>query len=126
MAAGRPTKYNKQIIEKSLDYLENYMNYGDVVPQVAGLALHLGVRRDTLYEWAKEDGKEDFSDIFENVKGAQEKRLINGSLEGEFNPAISKMLLTKHGYSDKQEIQQDITSGGEALGLSVEFKKSKD
>lgn len=126
MAAGRPTKYNKQIIEKSLDYLENYMTYGDVIPQVAGLALHLGVRRETLHQWAKEDDKEDFSNIFEDVKGAQEKRLINGSLEGDFNPAISKMLLTKHGYSDKQEIQQDVTSGGEKLGLTVEFKKTKD
>ena len=124
MPAGRPTKYCKEIIERSLDYLENYMNYGDVVPQIAGLALHLDVRRITLYEWADEEGKEEFSYIFDKVKGAQEKKLINGSLEGEFNPAISKMLLTKHGYSDKQEIQQDITSGGDKLNLSVEFKKT--
>jgi hypothetical protein len=116
---GRPTLYSQEIIDKSLDYLENFANYGDLIPQIAGLALHLGVRRDTLYEWAKEDGKEEFSDIFEAVKGKQEKTLINGSLGGELNPAISKMLLTKHGYSDKQEINTDVTSKGDKIQLPM-------
>ena len=38
----------------------------------------------------------------------QEKTLVNGSLRGEMNPAISKMMLTKHGYSDKQEIDTNL------------------
>ena len=116
---SRPTKYSDEIINKSLDYLENYSNYGDLVPQIAGLALHLGVRRITLYEWAEDEGKEEFSYIFESVRGKQEKTLINGSLGGELNPAISKMLLTKHGYSDKQDITTDITSKGDKIELPM-------
>jgi len=116
---SRPTKYSDDIIKKSLDYLENYSNYGDLIPQIAGLALHLGVRRETLHQWAKEENKAQFSNIFEAVKGKQEKTLINGSLGGEFNPAISKMLLTKHGYSDKQEVSADVTSKGDKIQLPM-------
>jgi hypothetical protein len=102
---GRPTQYGEHILLKAEEYLENYSLNGDIVPQVAGLALFLGVHRETLYAWSKEEGKEAFSDIFEKVKAAQENKLINGGLNGDYNPAITKMMLTKHGYSDKIESQ---------------------
>ena len=34
----------------------------------------------------------------------QEKDLINKGLTGDFNSTITKLILTKHGYSDKQDI----------------------
>jgi hypothetical protein len=105
---GRPTDYNDTIIEKANHYIENFDLYDDAVPQIASLALALGVHRDTLYEWAKDPEKSEFSDILETVMAKQEKTLVNGSLRGEMNPAISKMMLTKHGYSDKQEIDTNL------------------
>ena len=111
----RPTVYDDSIVEKAKFYLENYDQFDDVVPQIASLALHLGVTRKTLYVWAGEEDKEAFCYIFEAVKAKQEKTLVNGSLAGDMNPAISKMLLTKHGYSDKIDQTVDHTTKGEKI-----------
>ena len=57
MPAGRPTKYDKGILEKANAYLENYeAEHQHAIPSVAGLALVLDIRRETLHVWAKEDG----------------------------------------------------------------------
>ena len=60
---GRPTKYNDQTIPLTLDYLNNFKEYGDMVPSVAGLADRLEVCRETLYEWGRHEDKSEFSDI---------------------------------------------------------------
>ena len=103
---GRPTKLTDELLAKAEDYVANYESYGDAVPTAVGLALEIGVHRSTCYQWAKED--ERFSDIFMRVESTQERKLVNGGLEGKWNPAITKMMLTKHGYSDK--LEQDLTS----------------
>ncbi|WP_415843310.1 terminase small subunit [Xenorhabdus thuongxuanensis] len=38
-------------------------------------------------------------------------KLINKGLTGDFNSTIAKMMLTKHGYSDKQEIDHRSPDG---------------
>lgn len=103
---GRPTKLTDELLAKAEDYVANYESYGDPVPTAVGLALEIGVSRSTCYEWAKEDGR--FSDIFTRVEETQERGLVRGGLEGSYNPAITKMMLTKHGYSDK--LEQDHSS----------------
>ncbi len=111
--AGRPTKYSEEMVETAEDYIVNFSNYGDAIPSVVGLAVALDTHRDTIYAWAKEEGKESFSDIVKRLSTNQERKLLNGGLDNSFNPTIAKLLLGKHGYSDKQET--DITSGGEKL-----------
>lgn len=74
--------------------VKRYLN----LPNIGGLAVHLKVRRSTLYEWEREH--EDFSDIMEHLRAIQENRLINGGLSGSYNPTISKVILTKHGYRE--------------------------
>ena len=108
---GRPTLYNDAILAKAKYYLDNYKSHGHVVPQIAGLARVLGVRRETLYAWAKEENKEEFSNILEEIMSEQEISLINGGLGGDFNSNITKMMLTKHGYSDKQEVNHQNDGG---------------
>jgi hypothetical protein len=112
MPGGRPTDYSEQTLVDAQYYLDNYKDFDDVIPQIASLALHLGVRRETLWAWDQDPEKEEFSNIFESVKAKQEKTLVNGSLAGDMNPAISKMLLTKHGYSDKQETEVNHKNNG--------------
>lgn len=63
----------------------------------------MGVSRSTIYRWTREPGKEEFRDMLERILGAQELVLWNKGLTGEFNPAITKLLLGKHGYHDKQD-----------------------
>jgi len=108
MKAGRPTIYTKDLVAKALNYADGgWAEAGDAIPSVAGLADELGISRDTCYDWAKDENKE-FSYILERIGGRQERRLINGALLGEFNSAVSKMMLTKHGYSDS--VKSDHTS----------------
>lgn len=107
---GRPSKYNEEVQAAAEDYVNNYQEYGDVVPTVAALALHLGVVIKTLYNWANEDNPE-FLHIFNRLELLQHKSLVNGGLAGGFNPAVTKMMLTKHGYSDKQELAHTSPDG---------------
>lgn len=104
---GRPSKYSEEMVDKAKHYLENYEDYQDVIPQLAGLAIALDISRDTLYSWMNDESKQEFSYIAKKVMAAQEKSLFNGGLSGGFNPAITKLMLTKHGYHDKQEVDQN-------------------
>jgi len=113
MPVGRPTDYNESILEKANNYLENYKDEGDVIPSIAGLACVLKIARSTIYDWAKQEDKKAFSDILDDILSKQERVLMNKGLDGEFNSAIVKLALGKHGYSDKQET--DLTSGGKPI-----------
>jgi hypothetical protein len=133
MAGGRPTEYNQTYIKKAKEYLElcqdeeveqekreNFVTYKlkARLPTKGGLAVYLGVARETLYDWASK--YPEFSDIMEELGGIQEERLINNGLSGDYNPTIAKVLLTKHGYTDKQET--DITTNGKDLNTPVLVK----
>lgn len=131
MSAGRPTEYNEKVLEKAREYLalcvdEQYDWTKTVgastsyeykikvkLPSIEGLAKYLGIARSTVYEW--KEIYSDFSDILEEILAEQAERLINNGLSGNYNPTISKLILTKHGYSDKQET--DITSDGKPLPI---------
>jgi len=108
---GRPTKYTREMAEKAEAYLVNYDDLGDPVPTVAALACELGVCRSTCYEWAKHHSR--FSNILTRVEQIQERALVSGGLKADFNPAVTKMMLTKHGYSDK--VEQDNTSSDRSM-----------
>ncbi len=111
MPGGRPSKYTPELVEKARRYVSGgYAEVGDVVPQLAGLACELGIRRETIHAWVKEPDKEEFSHIVAECLSAQERKLFNGSLSGDLNPAISKLMLTKHGYSER--VQQEHTGEG--------------
>lgn len=104
---GRPTKYTPELIAECYKYLEDY----NTIPSIAGLAVRLKVHRDTLHTWAKDDDKEEFSDIYEHLMALQEDELLRNGLNGNWNASMTKAILTKHGYSDKT----DITSGDKPI-----------
>ena len=101
---GRPTNYTDDLIDKALDYLEVYKSKEELVPTVVGLCRHIGRSKSIVYDWAKDPDKSQFTDILGQIEELQHIGLVNGGLSSAFNPAITKMMLTKHGYSDKQEI----------------------
>lgn len=108
MPAGRPTVYGDNILKLARGYLTTFKDMGDVVPSVAGLACVLGVTRETCHAWARDPSKEEFSHILWELAQRQERELLNNGLAGNFNAPITKMMLTKHGYSDR--VEQDLTS----------------
>lgn len=111
---GRPSKYTPEMVDKALDYLQNFHKHDDLIPSAAGLGFVLGVAKSTIYKWAEE--KPDFSDALALINQAQEKFLLRGGLSGDFNATIAKLALANHSYSDKQEVAQDITSKGKEIG----------
>lgn len=111
---SRPTKFGDDILDSAYAYLENFKTYG-VVPSTARLARILGVARSQLYVWKEQH--EEFQDILEAIQAEQEALLIDSGLTGEFVSPITKLLLTKHGYSDK--IEQDMTSSDGSLKPTV-------
>ncbi len=115
---ARPTKLTPELLDRAKNYIEEYTT---AIPTVAGLALYLDISRETIYDWDKEQVSDVFSDILGKVKSLQEQELVDNGLKGEFNSTITKLMLTKHGYSDKQEIQADVRGkiiaplGGESV-----------
>ena len=117
MTAGRPTSYTKKLVKAAWDYVnDGWIAAGDKVPTVAGLACEIGVHRDTCHEWAQDDSKQ-FSDILQAIAQKQERELVNNGLTGDFVAPITKMMLTKHGYSDK--VEQDHTSSDGSMKPQV-------
>lgn len=118
---ARPTEYTEEIIDQTRDYIEQCVDEEDEfhktrgeksdgydrlirvrLPTIEGLAVHLKVNRDTIYDW--ETKYPAFSDILGELRAIQADRLLNNGLSGNYNPVIAKVLLTKHGYRDSQEV----------------------
>lgn len=109
---GRPTKYTPDMIELADKYLKTTGTYNMKLPTIEGLALYLGLHRDTLYEWAKKYPQ--ISDTLRNIEQLQKEQLIESGIYGgkEVNATIVKLLLqNNHGMREKQ----DVTTDGEKL-----------
>jgi hypothetical protein len=116
---ARPLELNDQLIDLARSYLTDYTT---AIPSRAGLSKHLKINRDTIYDWEKKakdsDVHQQFSDILKQLDADQEIKLLNSGLTGDFNSTITKLILTKHGYSDKT--QQELTgAGGEAITIQI-------
>jgi hypothetical protein len=121
-AGGRPTKLTDEILSKAYEYIDQAVDSHEVVgenrptvvwhvklPSIEGLANYIDISKETLYQWEKENVG--FSDVLTRVRNLQAERLINNSLAGNYNPMISRLLLTKHGYVEKSE--QDLNHSGD-------------
>ena len=113
MAGGRPTDYTPELTEKAQEYIDSDV---DAVHSVVGLCLHIGIAKSTAYRWV-EEGNAQFKDILDTVSALQERELVNSGLTNAFNASITKLMLTKHGYTDK--VETDVTTGGKALNTWV-------
>ncbi len=112
MITGRPSKLTDALIEQAGRYAtKDYRLQGEVIPTIEGLAVFLNVSRKTLYNWKAEN--EEFLHILDDLMARQAKELFSNGLTGDFNPTITKLILTKHGYSDR--VEQDVTSSDGAL-----------
>lgn len=103
---GRPSIYAEKLEQSKKYLMGGWQEIGDSIPSLAGLACYLGVARETLYDWKSKEKA--FSDILNEILTLQERTLLNGGLSKDFNPIITKLVLSKHGYSDK--VEQDVTS----------------
>lgn len=109
---GRPSVVTPALIRKAWQYTTNWKRLGDAIPMIEGLAIYLSIHRDVIYS------HEEFNDIIKAIKQAQAHALANGSLKGELNPLISKLMLAaKHDYVEKTA--QDLTTKGKELPAPI-------
>ena len=130
MPAGRPSEYTPELVQMAREYIDGgWEEAGDAIPSIAGLAVCLGMRRETLHVWAKEEGKEEFSNMLGEMLAKQENILLSKGLTNEHNPTITKLVLSKHGYSDKVEQDHKSSDGSMTPGpvsFMVEGVKPED
>ncbi|MCA1565833.1 MAG: DNA-packaging protein [Acidobacteria bacterium] len=105
---GRPTKLTADLIEVANAYLDlnDQLGPAALLPTIERLALTLGVHRDTLRVWG--DESQEFSAILERLRASQADKLLQNGLTGRYNSTIVKLVLTKHGYVEKQEVDQNV------------------
>ncbi len=107
MPGGRPTDYTTEIAQQAWDYANGGWEKEDhAFPSVVGLSDVLTRSRSVLYAWAQDPEKE-FKDILDTINAKQELVTFNKSMKGEYNATMAKLLLGKHGYHDRQDI--DVT-----------------
>jgi hypothetical protein len=119
----RPTTYNDELVKKAHDYLEEFSlprserentTSEEEIPTIVGLCRYIERGKTTVYNWIADDEDEEkdkFRDICSAIAELQEVKLVTGGLVGGWNPQVTKMILTKHGYSDKQEIDHSSKDG---------------
>lgn len=137
---ARPIEYSKDLIKQTKEYLltckdeneqvisgesEKFTKYDNrlkvKLPSIEGLAIFLGIHRDTIYDWEKK--YKEFSDIIGELRAKQAEALINNGLSGHYNSTIAKVLLAKHGYKDITEVGVTLAEDQifEIAGQKIKF-----
>lgn len=116
---ARPTKLTPEILAKAKTYLpwvkaHPFPDGTDRPPKLVSLSLFLGVDRNTITNWRKENP--DFNDICAEITSAYEEVLVDNGLIGKYQPRVTTFLLSAD--HDKRE-KSDVTSEGKALPTPI-------
>lgn len=80
------------------------------IPTIEGYAEFIKIHRSTLYDW--ELIYPEFALALDRIRSIQKIRLIQKGLEGTYNPAIAKFILSSnHGMTERS----DVTTGGKEI-----------
>lgn len=120
---GRPTKYAPTVIKELNQYLKEAIPQNMKIPTVEGIALKLGVSKNTLYEWAKKNPK--FQDALEELKMKQKEALTEIGIFGgkEINATIVALLLKVN--HDMIETDRHIIDG-EDFTININTKNENN
>lgn len=121
--AGQPTLFDDHMVEGAREYLTTFDGDEEVsIPTRAGLSLHLGVSKSAIDRWEKTEEHPEglvsseiysqFRKELNRLRAIAEDKLIKKGLTGDYNAAITKLMLTKHGYSDQQKKELTGAEGG--------------
>lgn len=108
---GRKTQLTPELIETTRAFVDDGWRDqpNKAFPSLQGLALHLGVHTTTVHMWRRLNPAEqpltvDFADLCERLLQIQHEICIGEAMLNRYNANIAKLLLGKHGYTDKQEL----------------------
>lgn len=117
---GRNSDLDQLWLDYARLYMDNWQNDGAQVPTIAGLCLATQISDVTYHAWVNKltdpsydcnDVESQFLSIACKLHLLQQNGLIQGGLAGKFQPTITKLLLGKHGYSDKIEAELTARHG---------------
>lgn len=117
MKAGRPTTYNDNRINEVKSYLALCGRENAELPTIEGLAGHMDVNPDTIYEWREKHLE--FSEAIKGLLGKQKNQLMNDGMYGgkEVNSTMAIFLLKcNHGMI---ETEKKIVEGVEGKPLII-------
>lgn len=120
-AGGAPCLYNDVTLDKAKQYADSYSDLGHKIPSIAGLAVYLGITRETVYQWMKKH--KELSDTISGMMAEQEQTLLNNGLDGTFNAHITKLVLSKHGYTESANNNNNIQIVVSRDGIEVNQEK---
>ncbi len=122
-AGGRPTKYIPDVIyPKITEYIESCGRKQTELPTVEGLAIHLDIVVDTVYQWVRKYPK--FSESIKKIVTKQKNQLMNDGMYGgkDINQAMAIFLLkANHGLNDGASVPVQVNFFGNAVKRSNDF-----
>lgn len=116
MPKTNSTKCTDEVIATAREYLDGgYESAGHVVPTHSGLALYLGVARQTPKNWAAQEennkNAQAMAAILDELTSRQEVLIIAGGLSKQYDSGFAKMMAANHGYSDKHTVDNTSSDG---------------
>lgn len=114
------TKDAEQVKKRINEYFKICCK-SDMKPSMAGLALAIGVCRQTLWEWANDrTRKGEFGNAIKKAVQMLDLQMVDYMQNGKINP-VSGIFLMKNsfGYTDKTEV---VVTPNNPLGEEVEQK----
>ena len=123
---GRPTIYKPEIINELNKYLAEAIPQNMKIPTVEGIALRLGINKDTLYAWAKKH--KEFSVALEQLKMKQKEALTEIGIFGgkEINATIVALLLkVNHDMIEVNRTELTGKNGEKLIPTPIYGGKSK-
>jgi len=117
------TTYSPEMLEKIYQYRDDWREFNPsaVVPSAASLAKYLGIGRQTLYDW--KERHDEVRDAMDVILGDQEDILIQCGLSKQFDPKLTAMMLSSHGWVQKKEL--DHRSGDKSMSPKQSIDASK-
>ncbi len=121
------------MIKKLQDYIANCP---DTVPSLAGFGLVVGVTSKTLHEWKSWEISEldqekyprfaEFRYMLERLNQHQEQCALNAGATSDWSPVIAKLVLAKHGYTDKVSVEHDLSDQAKQMMGWFDERKQVD
>lgn len=119
---GRPSSYTDDVPQKVSKYADKCLKEKRL-PTRAGLSNYIGISKDTLIKWGREN--KHLLDALNAFDQLQEDEVWDKALKGEYNSNIAKLMLHNHGYSDRSQVDQSIDAKVKVDDLSNPQDKLK-
>lgn len=125
MPSGRKTKYDSDVLIKTDEYIEKALKDFTKLPSIESLAIHLGVVKSTIYQWAKKRVNKEFKERLEDIALYQYERLMNDGIYGgkRINTAIVKMFLINNYNMKSDKIDNNLSGEFESKFSDEQINK---